>query len=297
MLLGELINEVHADFKAAPLAFGHGTDNAWDEAVYLVLSVTGEQDNNEALANSVSTDHVAEIRRIAAQRIEQRVPLAYLLGRCVYMGLEFIVEPGLIVPRSPLGILICEQARPWLRHPPAHILDLCAGTGCLGLLAAVHFPEAEVLLLDNDPRACSVAQRNIAQLDAQFPGLAARTRVEQADATNLPQMAPFDLILCNPPYVNAVDMQSLPKEYAAEPSHGLGAGEDGLSVILPVLEQLPSLLAANGIFAGEVGASAAALVRQRQDLPLIWLEMPDGGEGVFVLEASALSSHTAGLST
>ena len=300
--IGELIEQIHGEFAAADLHYGHGTDNAWDEAVYLVLTVTGAADDRAVLETAVNDTHETQIRTLASRRILERLPLAYLLERCRYMDLEFHLVEGLVVPRSPIGPLLAELANSdsqWLADAPARVLDLCAGTGCLGLVAALLFPQAEVTLVDLDPLACATAERNVEFLQAQQPELGhdlpKRVRVINADVCALPPLSRQDLVICNPPYVNAVDMQSLPQEFQAEPEAGLAAGFEGLDVILPVLTQMPDVLSNQGLFIGEVGASAAALGRVLMGMPLIWPDLPAGGEGVFLLEGAAFNSHTAPL--
>lgn len=287
--VAKLIEAVCEQFEAGGLTFGHGTDNPWDEAVALVVSVTGCADDRSSLQTQVSAEHVSRCLDLAALRVTDRQPLAYLLGTCHYMGLQFNVRPGVVVPRSPIGYLLQDGLSAWLPDRVGRVLDLCTGSGCLGILAAHIFPDAHVTLVDIDPAAIQLAEENIAQYE-----LAQRVDIVRADVTGplaLPES--FDLVLCNPPYVDAADMQSLPAEFAAEPVHGLAAGEQGLDVIEAVLAQLGTLLSSDGLFIGEVGASARHLIRRHPVLPLIWPDLPLGGEGVFVLEATALTSHTA----
>ena len=284
-----LIGEVHKRFDAAGLSYGHGTDNPWDEAVSLVLHVTGCPDDTAVLAQMVSGAVVQRVRDVAAQRIQTRQPLPYLLGVCHYMGLEFEIEPGVIVPRSPIGYLLQEGLAPWLPDRIERIADLCCGSGCLGIVSAHCFPQAQVTMVELDEQACALAQRNIVRHDMNE-----RVDVVLGDAT-APAKAdkPFDLIISNPPYVDAADMTSLPSEFQAEPRRALAAGDDGLAVMRGILQNLPGWLAEDGIFVGEVGASAPALIREFPEMPFIWLDLPLGGEGVFLLEAGELTSHTA----
>ena len=288
--VGSAIDAVHAQFEQADLYFGHGTDNAWDEAVALVLTVSGASDDQASLALPLSDEHWHAINQLANQRVQTRSPLAYLLGRCQYRGLEFIVRPGMIVPRSPLGFLLPDAISPWQSQPVQRVVDLCSGTGCLGIIAAMVYPDAEVALIELDAAACEVAQANVA-----LHQLTERVSVQQGDVNKL-DLPPSDLIICNPPYVNAEDMQDLPAEYQAEPKQGLAAGDDGLAVMGPLLDRASDLLNPGGVFLGEVGLSAAALEARFEALPRVWWDLPHGGDGVFLLEADALSSHTARLS-
>ena len=177
------------------------------------------------------------IRQLAQRRVDERQPLAWLLGKTQYCGAWFTVEPGIVVPRSPIGPLLQDGLQPWLARPPRRILDLCCGSGCLGLLAAKQFPAAKVTLVDADPRAANLARRNAVAL-----GLAGRTEVVCADLFDDASLGAFDLILCNPPYVDAADLRTLPPEFAHEPALGLAGGEDGLDVVRRIIDQAPAHL-------------------------------------------------------
>jgi ribosomal protein L3 glutamine methyltransferase len=288
--VGQLIDQVHQRFASANLSYGHGTDNAWDEAVYLVLWMTDSADDESSLALSVSAEQVEEVLALSDQRIEQRMPLAYLLGCCQFMGYEFLLEPGVVVPRSPIGYLLDGPEQPWLPKQVRRILDLCSGSGCLGIVAAHRFPQALVTLVELDPVAAALARENV-----QLHALEDRVTVLEGDATQLfAGLQPgWDLIITNPPYVDKADMQVLPAEYRHEPVRGLAGGDDGLLLVDDFLRVLPEQLADNGAFICEVGASSGAVNRKHTDLPIEWLDLPHGGEGVFLLEGEALCSHTA----
>ena len=287
--LASLIHEVHERFTQANLVYGHGTDNAWDEAVALVLAETGMKDDVAELQRRVPAAAVDGVRRLTERRVRERLPLPYLLGRCRLAGVECLIEPGVIVPRSPIAFLLRDGLRPWLAAPPARVLDLCAGSGCLGILAALAFDGCTVQLAELDAQAAALARRNV-----DLHGLGDRVTVVQGDLFE-PVDGPFDLIVSNPPYVDAADMSSRPPEYRAEPELALAAGVDGLSVARRILAQAREHLVAHGLLVCEVGASAPALMRQYPRLPFIWPELSAGGEGVFLLEAAALHSHTAPL--
>ena len=288
LTVGQLIESVHEQFSAADLCYGHGTDNAWDEAVALVLHVSGVRDHQDDLALRVSKAVVTDVHDLALRRLQGRIPLPYLLGVAPYAGYTFKIRQGVIVPRSPIGHLLQHGLGPWLPQQVKHILDLCAGCGALGIVAAHSFPDSTVTLLDIEPKACELAHDNV-----QRHGLQGRVNIEQRDVTsNLRDLGRFDLILANPPYVDAPDMRVLPPEYLAEPTLALAGGDDGLAVIEPIMAQIGDLLTEDGVFVGEVGASAAAFARKFSTIPLLWPDLPSGGEGVFVLEAQALNSHT-----
>lgn len=285
MTVDELIRQLSERFTAAGLVFGHGFDSAWDEAVYLVLTVTGLPDDRSVLDRAVEDRDVARIDRLAGRRIDERIPLAYLLGRCAFAGHEFLVEPGVVVPRSPMGALIAERLEPWLPREPRRILDLCCGSGCIGITAALAFPESTVDLADLDPRAVNLARRNVA-----LHQLEGRARVFRSDLFDALPAGAWDLILANPPYVDRADMASLPPEYRHEPEVGLAGGPEGLELVIRMLDALPERLRDGGTFIGEVGASAPALLARFRRTPFIWPDLPAGGEGVFLLGRSDLAA-------
>ena len=277
--VGGLIETVYQRFDNAPLSYGQGTDNAWDEAVYLVLSVTGYADDEASLQLPIIPPDLQHIHSIVGRRIDERAPLAHLLGECQFMGQRFFVESGVMVPRSPIGYLLGEPLQDWLPQDITRIVDLCAGVGCLGILAAQRYPMSRVTLVELDPQAAALARKNVA-----LHNLDERVEVIQGDACRwlAGETGQWDLILTNPPYVNARDMQTLPEEYRHEPELGLAAGEDGLALVDTFLPELGAHLKPNGVFLCEVGASAPAMQRKYPDLPIHWLELPEGGEGVFL---------------
>ncbi|NCF34390.1 MAG: 50S ribosomal protein L3 N(5)-glutamine methyltransferase [Proteobacteria bacterium] len=296
MSLGELIQDVAQRFDAAALSYGHGTDNAWDEAVYLVLTLTGCADDQQELARSVDVQVQQQVFELAQRRITERLPLAYLLGRCQFMGYEFELQPGVVVPRSPIGYLLedwPDSLAPYARQDRANmrrVIDVCSGSGCLGIIAAHNFPNAQVTLLELDPIAAAIARQNVSHHQ-----LADRVSVLEGDAQRLlADLEPgWDLIISNPPYVDAADMAALPMEYRHEPTLGLAGGDDGLALVDAMLPLVAVQLIGQGMFICEVGASEAAMRNKHASLPLIWPELYDGGEGVFLLEGSALDSHTS----
>ncbi|MEC8075532.1 MAG: 50S ribosomal protein L3 N(5)-glutamine methyltransferase [Pseudomonadota bacterium] len=277
--VGELIEAVYQRFDDATLSYGHGTDNPWDEAVYLVLSVTGYDDDEVSLGLCVTSDQRERIKALAGRRVDERSPLAHLLGECQFMGQRFFVEPGVMVPRSPIGYLLGEPLSAWVAPGITRIVDLCAGVGCLGILAAQRYPMSRVTLVELDPRAAALALKNVA-----LHNLDERVEVIQGDACQwlAGETGQWDLILTNPPYVDAADMQTLPEEYRHEPELGLAAGEDGLALVDAFLPELAARLKPNGVFLCEVGASAPAMQRKYPDLPIHWLKLSEGGEGVFL---------------
>jgi len=281
-----LIEKVHEMFLASPIAYGHGTDNAWDEAVYLVTSVANLPDNESSLLVEVSDAVVKNALGCAQRRIKERVPLAYLLGFCQYSGYRFIVREGVVIPRSPIGPLILEDyLRPWENDEVLRVLDLCAGTGCLGILAAHHYASAEVVLVENDLIAIELAAENI-----DLHKVKDRVSQVNADVMNgLPNdLGKFDLILCNPPYVDRIDMGALAEEFKKEPVYGLDGGVDGLDVLTKIVGLAAEFLTETGFLVCEAGRSAPAFnARFNKFMPLM-LDLPQSGEGVFLLEKKSL---------
>jgi ribosomal protein L3 glutamine methyltransferase len=222
---------------------------------------------------------VNNIRR----RIEERVPAAYITNQAWFSGMPFFVDERVLVPRSPIAELIEKTFSPWLEAEPQHILDLCAGSGCIGIACAYTFPDAAVQLSDISFDALAVAEENIQQHD-----LADRVFAIQSDLFENLGGQRFDLIVSNPPYVDAEDMASLPVEYHAEPELGLASGEDGLDFTRRLLKEAEDHLTENGLLVVEVGNSWPALEAAYPQLPFVWVEFERGGHGVFVLRAADL---------
>jgi len=278
--VAEVIADSSDRMQAAGLSFGHACSSPWDEATALVLSVCELPDHIDALGQILSSGQLAQIERLLNQRIEARVPLPYLLGQVKFAGLDFLIEPGVVIPRSPIGELIQQRFEPWLAHPPGQIIDLCCGSGCIGIATALMFPDSELTLVDIDPQAVALSAKNVAR-----HGLEERTRVVCSDLwCDVPDQR-FDLILTNPPYVDAADMSVLPPEYLHEPALGLAGGDDGLAIVRRILDQFEQRVSAQGLLVGEVGNSASALLRAYPRLPFFWPDLELGGEGVFLLAA------------
>ncbi len=280
-----------SEFIAAKLFYGHGTDNPWDEAEQLVLHAInlvpplGDEWLDARLTKSERRRVVANL----ARRIQERIPAAYITGQAWFAGLPFMVDERVLVPRSPIGELILKRFEPWLKAEPQQILDLCTGSGCIGIACAYAFPEAYVQLSDISYDALAVAEENIQQ-----HGLAERVFAIQSDLFENLQGQVFDLIVSNPPYVDAEDMASLPQEYHAEPELGLASGADGLDFTRRLLTQAADYLSDQGVLLVEVGNSWPALAEAYPSLPFTWIEFERGGHGVFVLNASDLRKARAG---
>jgi len=284
MKVGEYINEVASRFEQAGLFYGHGTDNADDEALYLVFSYLGLDyaGDESQFERSLSEQELSELRQLADRRIDERVPVAYLVGEAWFAGLPFHSDARALVPRSPLAELILNHYSPLLSEPPARVLDLCTGGGCIGIASAVVFPDAEVDLADISVDALALAEQNIRrhQLQSRVKTVAS----DLFDGVN----ERYDLIVSNPPYVSAEEVMGLPAEYAHEPSLGLLSDEEGLLIPLQIMRQAPDFLTEQGVLVLEVGYSWEALMSRYPDLPVIWLEFEQGGEGVMAITRESL---------
>ncbi|MBD3641972.1 MAG: 50S ribosomal protein L3 N(5)-glutamine methyltransferase [Marinobacter sp.] len=277
-------------FAASPLFFGHGTDNVWDEAVQLVMrSLNLPLENNTLFLDArLTRDERAMILDRIERRVKERVPLAYLLGEAWFMGMPFHVDERVLVPRSPIGELLENGLQPWLGDTDVNrILDLCTGSGCIGIGAAMVFDDAEVDLSDISEDALAVAESNIDLHDVR-----GRVRTVKSDVfENI--SGRYDVILSNPPYVDAEDLADMPDEYRHEPELGLAAGADGLDIAHRILAKAADHLTDDGLLIVEVGNSWVALDQAYPDLPFTWLEFENGGEGVFLLRAEDLRAWQA----
>lgn len=276
----QLIKAFAERLAVADLAFGHGAADAEAEAALLVLGYL------DAHPSGAAPDALESLLR---RRIEARIPTAYLTGRAWFAGRWFEVSPGVMIPRSPLQEMIGDGLSPWLKRRPAAILDLCCGSGALGIAAALRFPDARVALTDIDPVAVACTRRNIARF-----GLAGRVEAHTGSLFDALPRRRYDLILANPPYVGTAELEGLPPEHRHEPRLGLVAGADGLDCWRSVLAEVGNWLAADGLLAGEVGNAAPALRDAYPNLAFIWPELEcaerlaDGTFGVFALDAEAM---------
>ncbi len=286
--LESLIQRSAARLDRAGLHFGHGTDNALDEAHWLVLHAIGlpveEPVADYALA--LTADEIAAAEALIERRVGERRPAAYLTGSAWFAGLEFFVDERCLVPRSPIAELIVDGFSAWL--DPAGVdavLDLCTGGGCIAIACAHAFPAARVDAVDLSPAALEVARINI-----QRYALDGRVSALQGDLFAPVAGRRYRLIVSNPPYVDAADLAAMPAEYRREPQLGLAAGDDGLEIAARILREARAHLADDGILCVEVGNSAAALEARFPELPFLWLEFASGDGGVFVLSAAELDA-------
>ena len=274
-------------FNAAQLFFGHGSDNAWDEAVYLTLHTLHlPLDRLEPFLDARLLPHEREaLLEIYRRRCEDRLPAAYLTNEAWLGEHRFYVDDRVIVPRSFIAELLDDQLAPWIDDPWAieSALDLCTGSGCLAILTALAFPNAEVAAVDLSEHAIAVAERNVADY-----GLYDRIELIQSDAFKNIEGRKFDLIVSNPPYVNAESVAALPPEYLHEPELALGSGEDGLDFTRIILREAKKYLTENGILIVEIGHNREALETAYPKLPFTWLDTAAGDEYVFLLHAADL---------
>jgi ribosomal protein L3 glutamine methyltransferase len=289
--IGEMLEYGQMLFENSDIYFGHGTDNAWDEAVYLLSSVLNLPPNADRslLDHSVSDDDQEKITALFRRRINERLPAPYITKQAWFCSLPFYVDERVIVPRSPIAELIYNQFQPWCIETPNKILDLCAGSGCIGIACAYAFERAQVVLSDISPDALQVTAINIDQHD-----LNSRVSAIESDlfsAFEASAKHSFDLIVSNPPYVDADDLAKMPDEYSHEPDLALASGDDGLDFTRRLLREAANYLTEQGVLIVEVGNSSVALEKAFPQVPFTWLEFTEGDGGVFVLTRTQLRQY------
>jgi ribosomal protein L3 glutamine methyltransferase len=284
--LRDLLRFAVSRFTEAGLAFGHGCDNAYDEAAYLVLHTLHlPLDRLEPFLDARLTEgEIERVLRVLQRRVTERIPAAYLTQEAWLGEFRFYVDPRVIVPRSHIAEVL-EQLETWLPEPGEvrSALDLCTGSGCLGILLAHTFPNATVDAIDISPQALEVAARNVGDY-----GLNTRVRLLQSDLFDALEAARYDVIVSNPPYVAQAAMQALPPEYRHEPAAALAAGVDGLDLVRRILREAKRHLQRGGVLIVEVGDGRAAVEAAFPDLPLTWLETVAGSDRVFLVERGQL---------
>lgn len=295
IFVDEAVNELHtlqdmlrwtvSRFNAAGLFYGHGTDNAWDEAVQLVLPTLYlpiDIPSEVRCSRLTSSERLRVVERVI-RRINERTPVAYMTNKAWFCGLEFFVDERVLVPRSPIGELIENHFEPFLKQEPTRIMDLCTGSGCIGIACAHAFPDAEIDLVDISTDALAVAEQNI-----HDHGLEQQVTPLRSDLLRDVQKDKYDLIVTNPPYVDQEDMQSLPEEFRHEPELGLAAGTDGLKLMRRIIANAPDYLKDDGVLICEVGNSMVHMEEQYPHIPFTWIEFANGGHGVFMMTREQL---------
>jgi len=275
LTVSQLLRRIAGEFSRAKLHYGHGTHNAKEEAAWLISSVLGF-----LLEQKLSAKQIGVIDSLARRRIRERKPLAYLLREAWLGEHAFYVDERVIVPRSFIAEMLRDHLNPWLAGEPKRVLDLCTGSGCLAVLAALEFPDAKVDAADLSSAALQVARINIRKYELS-------RRVRPVRSNLFEKLKTYDLIVSNPPYVTAKSMKKLPREYRHEPSLALAAGADGLELVHRILAQAKGHLNPGGLLVCEIGGNRLALERAYRRLEFAWPEVSDPGT-VFCLRREQL---------
>ena len=281
----DLVRWGASEFARAGLHFGHGTDNALDEAFHLTLHALKLPSDLPAiyLEGRVTDSEREAVLKLLRARVRTRKPAAYLLGEIGFCGLPFFVDERVLIPRSPIGELIERGFQPWLQQRPACILDLCAGSGCIGIATAMQFPTAKVDLAELSPDALEICARNI-----ERHGCGEQVRTVKSNLFSALKGQVYDLIVSNPPYVPVAEWKALPAEFQHEPRMALAAGKDGMDIVARILAQAPLHLGEDGLLICEVGGSVEEFEARWPRLPVTWVEFERGGDGVFVISRKDL---------
>lgn len=278
-------------FNSHELYFGHGTDNGWDDAMALireVLYLPCDYNDPKILQAKLLDIEKKHVLALFKKRVESRKPVAYLTNKALFANIQFYVDERVLVPRSPIAEMINHHFCPWLENVAvSEILDLCTGSGCIGIACAYAFPEALVDLVDISSDALEVASINVEE-----HGLSCRVKPIQSDLfSDLSQSKKYDLIVTNPPYVSIEEIETLPNEYHHEPKLGLYAEDNGLAIASSILEQAANYLSDNGVLVLEVGFSDKALEEKYPNVPFQWVAFSEGGIGVAVLTKETLNRY------
>jgi ribosomal protein L3 glutamine methyltransferase len=285
--IGDMLRWSVSRFNDANIYYGHGTDNAWDEAIALVFHALHlpEEIGQQVILSNLTSSEKHKIVELIIRRVRERLPVPYLTNKAHFAGLEFYVDERVLVPRSPIAEMINNNFSPWLYNKQVNrVMDLCTGSGCIAIACAYLFEDAEVDALDISEDALEVAQINIESL-----GVMDRVFPIQSDVfSSIPKGPQYDLIVSNPPYVDAEDIGDMPDEYHHEPAIGLASGRDGLDLTKRILANAADYLTQDGVLVVEVGNSMVHLMEQFPQVPFTWVEFECGGDGVFVLTRDQL---------
>ena len=277
----DLVRWGASEFARGDLYFGHGTDNALDESFHLVLhalKLPADLPSVYLEAAVTPSERLSALKLLRA-RVRTRKPAAYLIGEIQFAGLPFYVDERVLVPRSPIGELVEKRFAPWLPRAPETILDLCAGSGCIGIACAAAFPDARVVLAELDAGALEVCRRNV----ERHRNITQQVQMVRSDVFDGLADARYDLIVANPPYVPTDEWKSLPKEYRHEPRQALDAGDDGMDIVARIVRESTRHLTDDGVLVCEIGGSTREFSARWLDLPVTWVDFERGGDGVFVI--------------
>lgn len=281
--LADLIESAAERFEDADLTYGHGTSNPLDEAIFMVMEALGFPiEEDQPLALPVTPAQQTLVENVVAERIKTRKPAAYILNKSYMHGVGFYVDERVIIPRSYIAEMLFDEDSVVHRNEPARVLDLCTGSGCLAILAAHVFPEAQIDAVELSPDAAGVAEKNIRE-----SGFADRLTLYRGDLFAPVKGKKYDLIITNPPYVDAQAMRDLPGEYLAEPRMALAGGEDGMDLVHKILQQALAHLNPGGGLLCEIGEGKDAL-ESKSDLPFLWLDTQESSGEVFWITAKQL---------
>ena len=285
--LRDLLRHAVTRFNTAQLYFGHGSDNAFDEAAYLLLhTLKLPLDQLDPFLDArLTTDEIQTLLGLIERRANDRVPVAYLTNEALLSDYRFYVDERVIVPRSFIAELIPVQFQPWVPDPDAvhKVLELCTGSGCLAIMLADAFPNAQIDAVDLSVDALEVANKNVAEYELQD-----RVTLYQSDLYEKLPTKKYDLIVTNPPYVNSVSMLKLPPEYLAEPQLALAGGDDGMDLVRRIVAGAKERLTTSGVLVVEIGNEFAHAEAAFAELELTWLSTSAGDESVFLLTADQL---------
>ncbi len=285
----DLLRYAVTRFTREKLFFGHGSENAFDEAAYLILhTLSLPIDRLEPFLDArLLPEEIASVMDIIERRVTDRIPAAYLTGEAWLQGYSFHVERGVIIPRSFLAELIVEQFAPWVPDPDGitDILELCTGSGCLAIMLADQFPNATVDAVELSPAALGVAQMNIDRY-----GMRDRIQLHHADLYDGIPDKRYQLIVTNPPYVNQSSMENLPPEYLHEPKMALAGGFDGMDIVRRIVRTAGERLTDDGLLIVEIGNEAEHAIAAFPELELTWLSTSGGDDRVFLLTAEQLKN-------
>ena len=289
LTLRDLIRYGVSRLNAAQVALGHGSDNAWDETVYLVLHALHlPLDTLEPFLDArVLDEERNRVLDLIDRRVTERVPAAYLTNEAWLRGHRFYVDARVIVPRSPIAELLDEGLSPWVQDAQAvdSVLDMCTGSGCLAILSALAFPYAQVDAVDVSPDALEVARRNVDDY-----GLADRLALHQSDLFDSLPERQYDVIVCNPPYVNSGSMDVLPQEHRHEPQLALAGGADGMDLVRRILQAAPRYLSENGVLVLEIGHERDFFEAAFPELSPVWLDTEQASDQLLLLTREQLTT-------